>query len=93
MPGFGPFDSRMEALHAACPLISRSLARWRGTRSDQNFEVRWRMASEYCAWLYFTPDQKYEMSMLVEDTSQDDLLKRSCRLPFKWRMSAIHQAA
>jgi len=81
MPDFGSFDSRMDALHAACPVILSKPGATAGHPSDQNFEVRWRMASEYCAWLYFTPDQKYEMSMLVEDSSQDDMIKRSCRLP------------
>jgi hypothetical protein len=81
MPGFGPFDSRLDALLAACPLILSKPRATAGHPSDQNFDVRWRLASEYCAWLYYTPNNKYEMSMLVEDSSQDGLLKRSCKLP------------
>jgi hypothetical protein len=81
MPGFGPFDSRLDALLAACPLILSKPRATAGRPSDQNFEVRWRLSSEYCAWLYYTPDSKYEMSMLVEGSSQDDLVKRSCQLP------------
>jgi hypothetical protein len=81
MPDFGPFASRMDALLTACPYILSKPRATAGNRSDQNFEVRWRLSSEYCAWLYYTPDDKYEMSMLVEDSSQDDLIKRSCRLP------------
>jgi hypothetical protein len=81
MPDFGPFDSRMDALLSACPFILSKPRATAGNRGDQNFDVRWRISSEYCAWLYYTPDNKYEMSMLVEDPSQDDLVKRSCRLP------------
>jgi hypothetical protein len=71
----------MDAVISACPLILSKPRATAGHPSDQNFQVRWRLSSEYCAWLYYTPDNKYEMSLLVEDLSQDDLVKRSCRLP------------
>jgi len=39
------------------------------------------LSEEYCAWLYYTPDHKYEMSMLAAGAVQDDPGKRVCDLP------------
>src|SRR5690606_28980440 len=63
MPGFGPFDSFADALIAACPLILSLPRATAGRRDEQGFNVRWRVSAEYCAWMYYTPDDKYEMSM------------------------------
>lgn len=68
MPGLGPFDSRLEALAAACPLVLGQRNASAGREGSLSFEMRWRSATEYCAWLYYTPDNKYELSMLVEST-------------------------
>jgi hypothetical protein len=84
MPHFGPFDSRFEALLAACPLILSQPHATAGRVDDPNFAVRWRTSNEYCAWLYYTPDSKYEMSLLVESTEPippDSQGERRCKAP------------
>jgi hypothetical protein len=82
MPGFGSFDTFSDALMAACPLILSKPNATAGRLGDQDFQLRWRNASEYCAWLYYTPEHKYEMSMLTDQHKPDDLdRKKSCVLP------------
>jgi hypothetical protein len=84
MPGFGPFDSSSDALLAACSLILSKPHATTGRRDAQGFDVRWRVSTEYCAWLYYTPDDKYEMSMLVESTDPLPIGpgdERGCRIP------------
>ncbi|RKH39947.1 hypothetical protein D7X12_22155 [Corallococcus sicarius] len=82
MPGFGPFDTFSDALIAACPLILSKPHATAGRPGTQDFELRWRISKEYCAWLYYTPAGKYEMSMLTDQSAQDDLdRRRSCLLP------------
>jgi len=84
MPHFGPFDSRFDALLAACPLILSQPHATAGRMNDPNFAVRWRISNEYCAWLYYTPDNKYEMSLLVESTERippGNQGERWCRAP------------
>jgi hypothetical protein len=80
---FGPFDSRWDALNAACPLILSMPGGNAGRQDSMGFDVRWRVSREYCSWLYYTPDQKYEMSMLVEgpEPLPYEQNKRSCQLP------------
>lgn len=81
MAGFGPFDSFSDALIAACPLI---LSKPHATVSHiPDPELALRLSSEYCAWLYYTPADKYELSMLTDQSDADDLVtrKRSCKLP------------
>lgn len=81
MPGFGPFSSFSDALIAACPLILEKPHATAGFPSAQDFQLRWRLSKEYCAWLYYTPAHQYEMSMLATNVVQDDARKRSCALP------------
>ncbi|MBN9685303.1 hypothetical protein JYJ93_22925 [Corallococcus sp. NCSPR001] len=81
MPAFGPFDSFSDALQAACPLILGKPQATAGRPTGQNFQLRWRLSREYCAWLYYTPDRKYEMSMLAAGAMHDDPQKRTCDLP------------
>jgi hypothetical protein len=82
MPDFGSFDSFSDALLAACPLILSKPNATAGRAGDQDFQLRWRIASEYCAWLYYTPEHKYEMSMLTDQHKLDVLYgKKSCVLP------------
>lgn len=84
MPGFGPFDSYRDALLAACPVILSQRGANAGYRGDTSFSARWRVSTEYCAWLYYTPDNKYEMSRLVESSQPvppDDQDERGCTLP------------
>lgn len=81
MPGFGPFSNFSDALLAACPLILGKPHAMAGRPTDENFGLRWKLSQEYCAWLYYTPDDKYEMSMLVAETMQPDPTLRTCDLP------------
>lgn len=84
MPGFGSFDAYWDALLAACPLILSQRGANAGNRGDTSFDMRWRVSTEYCAWLYYTPDSKYELSRLVESTSPippDNQGERGCTLP------------
>jgi hypothetical protein len=71
----------LEALLAACPLILSQKNATAGHPRDERFHERWHGSREYCAWLYYTPDAKYELSMLVEDAPRDDALRKGCRLP------------
>lgn len=81
-PNFGPFDTRWDALLAACPLILSQPNATAGRMDDVSFDVRWRTSNEYCAWLYYTPDDKYEMSLLVESTEPViNNRERHCRAP------------
>ncbi|MFL5355034.1 hypothetical protein [Archangium sp.] len=82
MPGFGSFDHFSDALLAACPRILSKPNATAGRVGSQDFQLRWRLSSEYCAWLYYTPEHKYEMSMLTDQSRPDDLNSRkSCILP------------
>jgi len=83
MKNFGPFDSYADALKAACPLILAKPNATVGYLQDLNPELATRVATEYCAWLYYTPEHKYEMSMLTDLSRPDDLVthRKSCILP------------
>jgi hypothetical protein len=83
MKNFGPFSSYADALKAACPLILSKPHATVGYLQDVNPELARRTATEYCAWLYYTPEHQYEMSMLADQSSPDDLVsgRRSCVLP------------
>ncbi|XXF78147.1 hypothetical protein P2318_34655 [Myxococcaceae bacterium GXIMD 01537] len=80
---FGPFDSFSEALRAACPLI---LSKPNATVShllEQQPELALRASTEYCAWLYYTPEHRYELSMLTDSEEPGSTVhgKASCLLP------------
>lgn len=83
MKNFGPFDSYADALKAACPLILSKPNATVGHLQDLNPELATRVATEYCAWLYYTPEHRYEMSMLTDRPKPDDLVtgKKTCVLP------------
>ncbi|ATB34371.1 hypothetical protein MEBOL_007873 [Melittangium boletus DSM 14713] len=84
MPRFGPFAAPLDALVAACPLILSQPRATAGRQEDMNFETRWRVSTEYCAWLYYTPAEQFEMSMLVESTEPrppGEQNERGCRMP------------
>jgi hypothetical protein len=82
MPGFGSFDSPSDALLAACQVILSKPNATAGRVGSQDFQLRWRISREYCAWLYYTPEHKYEMTMLTDQSRADDLNnRRSCVLP------------
>ncbi|RKH41449.1 hypothetical protein [Corallococcus llansteffanensis] len=81
LPGHGPYKSFSDALIAACPLILQQPQATAGRPTDQEFPLRWRLSQEYCAWVYYTPDHQFELSMLATSAVQDDSRKRSCALP------------
>lgn len=81
MPGFGPYPNYSDALLAACPLILGKPHALAGQPRDPNFALRWRLSTEYCAWIYHTPDNQYELSMLAMSTLQGDPTLRRCDLP------------
>jgi hypothetical protein len=84
MPHFGPFDSRLDALLAACPLLLSQPGATAGRADDTSFNARWRGSTEYCSWLYYTPAGKYEMSMMVESADPippDHQNERFCKIP------------
>jgi hypothetical protein len=83
MKNFGPFDSYADALKAACPLILSKPNATVGYLQASNPELARRAATEYCAWLYYTPEHQYEMSMLTGLARPEDLVtgKKSCILP------------
>ncbi|MBN1205350.1 MAG: hypothetical protein JXB05_10535 [Myxococcaceae bacterium] len=80
MAGFGPFDSFSEALIAACPLILSKPNATVGHIKDAQLASR--VANEYCGWVYYTPERKYEMSMLTDQSDPGDVVtgRRTCRL-------------
>lgn len=81
-PGQGPFETYWEALLAACPLILSQKNATAGYEGDQKFEVRWGLSKEYCAWLYYTTDDKYELSYVVESAEPiRNNYERGCRAP------------
>jgi hypothetical protein len=78
----GPFDSYSDALLAACKRILAKPHASAGRRDHQDFQTRWRVSSEYCAWLYYTPDQQYVVSKLTDQSRVDPLQRsKSCLLP------------
>lgn len=81
MPGFGPFDTYSDALISACSMLLRQPHATAGRPSDMNFRLRWDLSQEYCAWIYYTPDERFEMSMMAVTPLQDARGKRTCRLP------------
>ena len=83
MPGFGPFKSPFDALMKACPFLL-SLPHAVGQRLDETdpaHELSWHQSTEYCAWVYYTPDDNYEMSWVITPDVQDEIAARHCSLP------------
>jgi hypothetical protein len=81
MPEFGPFDNASDALGAACSLFMSKPNASVGHIQDPDIALR--VSAEYCAWLYYTPDHKYQMSMMTDQSALDDpqRKRRTCRLP------------
>jgi hypothetical protein len=78
---FGQFDNFMDALSAACDLVlSKPYASVVGIPDPA---LALRLAEEYCAWLYYAPDDKYRMSMLTNQSDGDEVQTRrkTCKLP------------
>jgi hypothetical protein len=81
-PMLGSFESYSDALLAACRKIMTKPNAVAGKREDQNFDTYWRVSSEYCAWMYYTPDHKYVISKLTDQSEIDPAHRtKSCFLP------------
>jgi hypothetical protein len=78
----GPYDSYPEALLAACQKVLRKPDATAGPHNHEDFIKRWMLSTEYCAWIYYTPSAKYELSKLSNHTKLPYSEKRrSCFLP------------
>jgi hypothetical protein len=78
MPGFGPFPTYSDALLAACPKIlsfDNAVASRPATPRLRFFQST---PKEYCAWIYYTPDGSYEMSLAAVNPLRRE---SRCRLP------------
>lgn len=81
-PLLGPFDSPSDALLAACGKILSKPHANSGRPDHPGFNARWRVSSEYCAWLYYTPDHHYVVSRLTDQSRVDPAQRsKSCLLP------------
>jgi hypothetical protein len=91
MPKAGPYKTYVEALFDACPRLL-SLPNAVGGRQDGPHTVMGRqegfyfkryvdVTTEYCAWVYYTPQGMYEMSWVGTDEEQSDSKLRHCNLP------------
>ena len=81
-PMLGPFEAPEDGLLAACNKILSKPHATAGRADHPHFEMRWRVSSEYCAWMYYTPDDKYVVSKLTDQTHVDPALRsKQCVLP------------
>ncbi|MFL5347040.1 MAG: hypothetical protein ACJ8AT_19825 [Hyalangium sp.] len=81
-PMLGSFDSFEDALLASCRKIIQKPNATAGRKDHQDFWTRWRVSTEYCAWIYYTPDDKYEVSRLTDQSEIDPADRsRTCLLP------------
>jgi hypothetical protein len=77
-----PFNSFPGALIAACRKIITKPNAVSPRPGTQNFDIYWRTAREYCAWIYYTPDGNYELSKLTDQSKIDPAnRKKTCLLP------------
>jgi hypothetical protein len=83
LKNFGPFDSFADALKAACPLILSKPNASVVHLLDRDRQLASRVSTEYCAWLYLTPENKYELSMLTDLAAVGSSMngETSCALP------------
>ncbi|NBD10565.1 MULTISPECIES: hypothetical protein [Corallococcus] len=81
-PLLGPFESSSDALLAACGKILSKPHASAGRPDHPSFDTRWRVSSEYCAWLYYTPEHRYVVSRLTDQSRVDPVQRsKSCLLP------------
>lgn len=78
------FSSYPSALLAACQKILSKPGAAAGPRGKPGFDVRWRVGTEYCAWIYYTPDGKYALSKLTDQTDMRLAEQgKRCLLPYQ----------
>ncbi|TQF15248.1 hypothetical protein FJV41_14660 [Myxococcus llanfairpwllgwyngyllgogerychwyrndrobwllllantysiliogogogochensis] len=81
-PMLGPFESYSDALLAACGRILTKPHASAGRADNQEASTFWRVSSEYCAWVYYTPDDQYMVSKLTDQSAVDPLHRlKTCLLP------------
>jgi hypothetical protein len=81
-PLMGPFNSFEDALLAACRKIITKPNAVAPSQDLQNFATYWRASSEYCAWIYYTPEGTYELSKLTDQSKVDPAHReKTCWLP------------
>ncbi|KFA91822.1 hypothetical protein Q664_19765 [Archangium violaceum Cb vi76] len=83
LENFGSFESFSDALKAACPLILSKPNASVVHLQERDPQLALRVSTEYCAWLYYTPERKYELSMLTDVPLPGSALQgaASCLLP------------
>jgi hypothetical protein len=83
LKNFGSFDTFSGALKAACPLVLSKPNATVVHFQERNPKLAQRVATEYCAWLYYTPEHKYELSMLTDVPAPGSALsgEATCLLP------------
>ncbi len=78
----GGYDSFSHALMAACQKILSKPGASAGLLRHQDFITRWMLSTEYCAWIYYTPEHKHEISRLTDQSSLDPSFRyKKCALP------------
>jgi hypothetical protein len=83
LKSFGSFDNPSEALKAACPLILSKPNATVVHLQQRDPKLALRVSTEYCAWLYYTPENRYELSMLTDVPAPGSALQgeATCLLP------------
>jgi hypothetical protein len=83
LKSLGSFASFSDALNAACPLILSKPNATVFHLLDKDPKLALRLSTEYCAWIYYTPADRYELSMLTDMADPGAKLagKASCLLP------------
>jgi hypothetical protein len=78
----GSYASFSQALMAACQKVLSKPGASVGHLRHQDFITRWMLSTEYCAWIYYTPEDKYELSRLTDQSSVDPSFRyKKCALP------------
>jgi hypothetical protein len=89
-PMLRSFDSYAEAVTAACERIFQKPRSSAGRKPPPTalreeqvaFDLRWQVSTEYCGWMYYTPDDKYEISRRTNQTRTDPTGKsKNCLSP------------
>ncbi|WP_224360689.1 hypothetical protein [Hyalangium versicolor] len=78
----GPYDSFSQALIASCRKILAKPGASVVHLRYQDFITQWRLSTEYCAWIYYTPENRYEISRLTDQSRVDPSYRfKRCALP------------
>jgi hypothetical protein len=89
LPQAGSFKTPLDALLYACPRLlslpdAQSTPRTEVTRQGNVYiERSWDNSTEYCAWIYATPEGQYEISWIATNELQSRDYLKKCDLPFR----------